>query len=330
MTSFRLDADVLEPLVRKAFGPEARVASVEPIGQWSVARVRVELPGMGEDSLIVKALRNLPSGVRAEQSRILNEQAALEFVGEIDQSLAPRLLAADAAHGIVAIEDLSRLVPLNEALLSGQRTAGEGLKLFSLSLSRLHGATVGKRDNYYRKRAEMGPTSSYDQARLVLGAWDWRLPCLAQGGLVATPAAHSEMRDAEVLLCEPGPLTAFSNGDPGLHNFLTDGNQSRIIDWEDACFRHVAHDISCIWVPNSVWMTLADPVELGVDRIYRDAVTDAVPAAGTSKRRSPRPASPAPQTVYSASPSSMSVQPDTRAALKWFSPLRPLLDLLTT
>lgn len=282
MARLELDPAVLARLAEEAAGAGATVVCVERIGEFSVARIAVRQKDDSPVTLIAKSLRVLPSGLRGEQSRILNEYTALEFVGGVDQTLAPRLLAADATRGVVLLEDLAPLRPLNELLVEGDNRGHEGLRLFATRMARLHALTKNGYDEYYQRRVELGPTDTSRDARLVLGEWDWTLPDLADCGFRASASAQDEIREAEQLLCEPGPFKAFSNGDPGLHNFMTDGTSGRIIDWEDACFRHVLHDASCLWVPNSVWMTIADPVELGLDAIYRDALSEAIPQAKTA------------------------------------------------
>jgi hypothetical protein len=79
---------------------------------------------------------------------------------------------------------------------------------------------------------------------------------------------------------------AFSNGDSGANNCLidTDGGNGRLIDFEHACWRHALFDTAALYVPGSIWMTVADPVSLGVEATYREAAGAGLPAVLDDER----------------------------------------------
>jgi hypothetical protein len=72
-------------------------------------------------------------------SRFLNEWASLEFLTGIDDSIAPKLVAADRSHQLTIVEDLGDLATL-ESLLSGHQPAMalNGLETAGRLLGRLH------------------------------------------------------------------------------------------------------------------------------------------------------------------------------------------------
>ncbi|GAA5033300.1 hypothetical protein GCM10023317_85050 [Actinopolymorpha pittospori] len=85
---------------------------------------------------------------------------------------------------------------------------------------------------------------------------------------------------------DPGDLVAFSNGDGGANNCLVDadGGDGRLINFEHACWRHALLDAAALRVPGSMWMTVADPVPLGVEATYREAAGAGLPAVLDDKR----------------------------------------------
>jgi Ser/Thr protein kinase RdoA (MazF antagonist) len=76
-------------------------------------------------------------------------------------------------------------------------------------------------------------------------------------------------------LAEPGPFRALSNGDAEANNFLVDGADGRIIDWEFAGYRHALTDVACLYVPGPGWITVSDPIASGLEAEYRHALTQA-------------------------------------------------------
>ncbi len=87
----------------------------------------------------------------------------------------------------------------------------------------------------------------------------------------ATDAARADADAALVEIHDPRGLAAFSNGDSGANNCLVDldGGDGRLIDFEHACRRHGVLDAAALHVPGSMWMTVADPVPLGVEDTYQ-------------------------------------------------------------
>lgn len=92
-------------------------------------------------------------------------------------------------------------------------------------------------------------------------------------------SAESEIESIFSELADPGRFLAFSNGDSGTNNFLIDGEDGRIIDFEFAGYRHALTDVACLYVPGPMWITVGDPIASGFGAEYRREASAAMPQA---------------------------------------------------
>src|SRR5262249_28950953 len=91
-----------------------------------------------------------------------NDWAACRFLNSFDYKppLAPRFYGGDAERCILVMEDLGRGDGLDTmALLEGTdpALAAEGLIQHAALIGKLHGATVGRADDYIKVRKVLGP-----------------------------------------------------------------------------------------------------------------------------------------------------------------------------
>jgi hypothetical protein len=282
-----MDASVPPPalaqrLVVRALRHSVAVNACEPLGPWSLARLR--LGGAESPSVIMKWLRDHPAGLRADASQILTEVAALEFLEQYCPKLAPRLLVADLEARAFLMEDLAPRRPLLDLLASGDPAGSVGLASFALTLARLHAATHGHSAAYYERRARLGHVDPLWELRRFFEP----LPdVVAIGHRIGAPFDSRCQSDLDQLLTEltePGPFLAFSNGDSGANNFLVIESDGRLIDFEFAGFRHCLTDVVCLYVPGSQWMTVGDPSLDGAEASYRSAVASSIPEAEDERR----------------------------------------------
>lgn len=98
-------------------------------------------------------------------------------------------------------------------------------------------------------------------------------------GVTMTAAATHELDDIVTELANPGVFLAFSSGDPGVNNYLVDGDaDGRLIDFEAAGFRHALSDlINDLYVPGPMWLTAGDPMRNGIEEAYRSMLAPVVP-----------------------------------------------------
>jgi hypothetical protein len=217
---------------------------------------------------------------------VLTEQAALEFVAELGLNLAPRLLASDVEVGVLVLEDLAPRIPLSEVLRKEDPSAGKpGLSAFARALGTLNAASSGHEAFYYERRRALGPVDPWqERLRFVTGRWTETRAHMELLGVAPSLRAEGELADALKELSEPGPFLAFSNGDAGANNFLLNGLDGRLIDFEFAGYRHALADAVCLYVPGPFWITVSDPVVDGLEAEYRGALSSAVPEAADAAR----------------------------------------------
>ena len=269
----------LEGLLRRAWGRPVRISRREPLPPWAV--MRCVLDGEEPPSVIVKWLRDDPNGFRIDPRQMATEQAALEFLAEIGFPSAPRLIAADAAAGVVVLEDLAPRTALAERLRDhGLAASKPQLLVYARVLGELGAATAGRAARYGAIRAGLGPEDPAVAGERGLGP-DWpdaRLR-LEQQGLAIPPAADRDLAEVVTTLFDPGPFLALSNGDTQVNNLLIDGEDGKLIDFEAASFRHALTAAVLIHVPGPHWLTVADPFNADLEDAYRTALGQGVPEA---------------------------------------------------
>ena len=271
----------LETLLSGALGGTVTLARVARLTPWAVARCQLRgQSGSTPPSVIVKWLRRVPTGFRTDPAQLLTEEAALTFLSDIGVDVAPRLVVGDARLGIVVLEVLTPRQPLYALLACRDPSASASLMAFAHALGTLHAATVGLADTYYSTREALGPVDRFEERTRFLGERS-RETCATfeQLGVPMHAAASEELATLQAILPEPGPFLALSNGDAGLNNFLATGSDGRIIDFEFAGYRHALADAQCLHVPNSLWLTVGDPVHDGTEDEYRRTLSAAVAEA---------------------------------------------------
>ena len=266
LTSIEFDIAVVEELLGR------RIVKARRIRPWTVARCQLD-DGRTPHTVIVKWLRSNPERFRVEREQIGREAAALSVVADVVPDLAPALLAHDLDHDLLVVEDLAPRRTLHSVLSTGLATEGgvAGLHSFAATMGRLHAATT--------ERTVGGPW--HQGSRVLIPADDARrLLDDLDGLLPVTDQSRSDVHAALTAIDRPGEFLGFSNGDSGANNCLvrSGGDDARLIDFEHACFRHVLLDAAALHVPGSMWMTVADPVPLGVEDAYRTAAGTGIPA----------------------------------------------------
>lgn len=276
----------IEALISASYGTPVRVRATDRLEPWSV--LRCHLTAQSPDvpaSVVVKWLRDNPDDIRRDPAQLHTEHAALKFVAELDPALAPRLLVADTAlmdprGGILVLEDLAPREALREILLrEGPERPGGLLTSFARALGRLHAVSVGQADAYYSRRSKLGPVDRRADIERFLGPWRAGAQRLADAGVVMTTAATHEFADIVTGLASPSAFLAFSNGDPGVNNYLVDPHgDGRLIDFESAGFRPAISDlVNDLYIPGPMWLTVGDPLSNGVEEAYRNTLAQVVP-----------------------------------------------------
>lgn len=274
----------LERLIGRALGREVRIARAERPGPWAVMRCALEPAGADlPASVVVKWLRDDPNGLRADLRQVADEQAALEFLAEIGFPHAPRLIGADRTAGVVVLEDLSPRASLAEKLRrEGAEACAGALMAFAAALGALGAATVGRSAAYDAIRGRYGaPDPSIGRARGLGPRWPQTRRLLEDHGLAMRGDAERDLAETMEALLDPGPFLALTNGDAAANNFLVGAREEegRLIDFEFAAYRQALTCAVCLHLPGSAWITVAHPINAGLEAAYRKALAVGVPEA---------------------------------------------------
>ena len=219
-----------EALLARAWGPEASVRAAEPI--WDRSHVvRLHL-ATGRSVVLKKRAGNDILGV---------ELAALEYLNEMPEPVAPRLLGADADAGILLMEDLGPGASLAGSLLTGDRSRVRAdLVSYAEALGSMHawsmrrpGSPAGLRDP-----AWLGVVARGKEA--FLGA-------AAALGLAAAEAG-TEIDELLLILNRTG-YQGLVHGDACPDNVRFTGGSCRIFDFETAGWGPVVLDASYLLAP---------------------------------------------------------------------------------
>ena len=131
-----------------------------------IVRLRLE----GDDrTVVLKRPREHNFGDRARGFDA--ELAALEFLSPMDTAVAPRLLGADAAAGILLMEDLGPGSSLADSLLAGDRGRAEAdLIGYARAVAAMHAWSVGRSGEYAELRARLADPADVEVAPDWMGA----------------------------------------------------------------------------------------------------------------------------------------------------------------
>ncbi len=276
----------IEGLLSASYRVPVQVREVDRVEPWFVLRCHLAADSSDvPNSVIVKWLRDNPNDVRRNPRQLSTEKAALEFLAEVDETLAPRVLAADTpsmdpGSGFLVLEDVAPREPLRAVLLrQGAQRSAALLISFARALGRLHSLTIGKADYFYTRRGRLGAVDRQAEVERFLSGWRTGVQHMDDAGVAMTTAASRELDGVVAELINPGAFLAFSSGDPGVNNFLVDGDgDGRLIDFEAAGFRHAISDlVNDLYVPGSMWLTVSDPMGNGVEEAYRNTMAPVVP-----------------------------------------------------
>lgn len=278
--------EMVETLLSTRYGVRVRVGNVEAFPYSHGSRCWLEPPGAASPpTVIVRVLRDDPS--RSGGWRIQNERAALEFLTSIGSTVAPRIIAGDAASGILIAEDLGRHPSLLHLLLGADRSdAYHGLLAFARGMAALHADTIGYLSVYEEHRMRCAPAdpgtehSATDPAITV--TWARVRHAVHQLGLPQPRCVDGDVEAIAHLLAGSSDGLALSSGDPSPLNCMVVNDEIRFFDFEDACFRHPLIDASVMRylypTGGPVWRLPAD-VASSVEASYRDELRQVCPFA---------------------------------------------------
>jgi len=235
-------------------------------------------------NIIIKATRAAGYDAAAEDAVVRNgiarEWAAASLLDRRGACTA-RLLAADAATGVLVFSDLGADAAwLVAPLLHGSASEAEAALLaYAISLARLHAATVDCLAAYSSIVREAFP-----HARIPLAIGDaW----LADAAGKASSLLGGSLPDSELALLrrrmqDPGRWLALVHGDACPDNVLLTAQGAALLDFEFAAPGHALVDATywrlgfpTCWCAGRIPDTVADRIE----QAYRDALAAVIPEA---------------------------------------------------
>ena len=246
-----------------ALGREAggRVAIRDPspvIDGWSARHG--EYPGIrrcvvsglpGRASVIVKTRR--PASHARAGNTIARERAALTLLAELGANAGPRVLA----HGedFLVLEDLGRGPAVEDLLVGDDRAAAtEALVALATAVGAMQTISWGHEATFRRRVEAAGIDTRADRVTIarstVADRWATLRELAATGaGLPSTSVADADIEELNARLAEPGPLLALSSGDVAPQNCRLEDRSLRLLDFEEASYRHALLDVASLRLP---------------------------------------------------------------------------------
>jgi Ser/Thr protein kinase RdoA (MazF antagonist) len=218
-----------EALLARAWGPGTSVRAAEPI--WDRGHV-VRLQLATGRSVVLKK--------RVDQDTFGAELAALEYLNQMPEPVAPRLLGADAVAGILLMEDLGPGPSLADSLLTGDRSRVRAdLVSYAEALGSMHAWSMGR-----PRDPRLGAQSWPDE---VARGKDAFLAAAVSLGLVAV-AARPEIDQLPFLLNDTG-YHGLVHRDVCPDNVRFLDGRCRIFDFDHSGWGAVALDASYLLAP---------------------------------------------------------------------------------
>ena len=266
-----------ESLLATYWGASVTVRAAEKI--WDRHHI-VRLQIAGDDrSVVLKRTRTENFGDRSRGFDA--ELAALEFLNNMGNAVAPRLYGADPSAGILIMEDLGPGSSLADSLLARDRGHAEAdLVSYARAMATMHAWSVIRSREYAEIRARHTPAPDSPAGP------DWpavtargKVPFLAVSAQLGLPVAglEDEIDSLTALMGSSGPIGLVHSDLCPDNTHITD-DSCRLIDFETSGWGPIALDVVYLLAPfPSCWCFASLPSEAAGPALlaYRDQVTNA-------------------------------------------------------
>jgi len=269
-------------------GRQVHVLGTEHLGgEWApVVRMTLDTDdGAIGPTVIVKTRRFGGTGWGYDPANLRNEEASLRLLGSLDAAVAPGVIAADAAAGVLVMTDLGA-GPTVDQLVYGDDAgaARNALTAMARSTGMMHARTRGKGDAYHALRAALGPVNPVLDTRQDISLARWNELCAA---VVSCGFPRAERATDDVIaltgeLQQPDPWLALTHQDLGPNNGVLTGDGVALVDFEGGGFRHLGLDAALLRFPfpqYGRWATVPDDVIDEMMKTYRDELSRGWPMA---------------------------------------------------
>ncbi|EFH83846.1 hypothetical protein [Ktedonobacter racemifer] len=281
-----------ESILSERFGGRVRLGEGEELQGSARSRVLrfpvLEGPDTAPESVIVKHT-NSEAFARESGSdaawQLFNDWASLQFLGQVDASepFAPAFYGGDAQVGLYVMEDLKAGTRLDHLLLGSDAEAAEaGLMAYARLHGRLHALTAGREAEYLRIREQLGPAESSNSYY----NYEWLSSALYEIAelldVPVAPGAEEELQSLRDFLLAPGSFNVFVQSDAAPDNFLFDGANWCLLDFEGARYTHaLLEGVYCRMPFPTCWCVyhMPEPLIQRMEAVYRAELAKGCPEA---------------------------------------------------
>ena len=166
--------------------------------------------------------------------KLLNEWAALQFLGEInsDRMITPKFIAGDATQGLIAFEYVPKAHSFRDILRkSNAAERAHALLAHAQAMGRMHGSTYGRKNEWLSLRTSLGThyqaeTDSFDG---ILRTFRRFATLVGQSESIALESELSELKE---ILSNAEPFSAFRHVDIAPQNYLLVDDGVKLVDFE--------------------------------------------------------------------------------------------------
>lgn len=251
-----------QSLLTVAWGEDVRLRVEQIYESVTTTVIRCRLADANEHaptSVAVKHVRPHPENPFGYLHSFLNDCAACLFLNSFEHTppLAPRFYGADTEHTILVMEDLGAGDgPDTMALLERGDPGVTALALreHSALIGQLHAATIGRADDYFEMRKDLGPLSPDRE----LFTYPWsnarrqrptsseishvieRYRSVREQLGLSTNADVAEIEAVALRVeSDPGPFLAYCKGDQSLPgDVIRCDRRFRLFDYGEGGYRH--------------------------------------------------------------------------------------------
>lgn len=188
----------------------------------------------------------------SDDARGFSDWASLAFLTAVDdeRAIAPHFYGGDTALRLFLMEDLGTSHTIADLMAAGNAaTLRRALQALAEPMARLVAATAepALEAHYERLRGNLpgGETANrhaeaqrWREAWPRVSSWFAALDCPLGDGIEAAIEHVAAVYD------EPGPLLAFSHGDPAPTNNHIGPGTTRLLDFEYGAYRHALYDLT--------------------------------------------------------------------------------------
>ena len=203
--------------------------------------------------------------------KLFNEWAALQFLSEIDsvQTISPKFITGEAAHGLIAFEYISKAHSLRDILRNAdEHEQRHALLTYAQAIGRMHGATYGRKNEWLLLRTSLGSFDQTDKDSFdsILRSFR-RLATFVEQPI--SPAVETELFELKDALSAAEPFSALRHVDIAPQNYLLLNEGVILVDFEYSDYGHFLLDAPLGPYPFTVRWECDEVLAREIESVYR-------------------------------------------------------------